>query len=568
MRRVAAIAIDAAEWSFMERFMDAGQLPELARLRDRSRRALLDNVVPYRSELPWTQFLTGRDAKANGYWSTETFDPSEYHPYCQGAYLGDPFYADQPIKAIVLDPPHASLSPRVDGLQVLAWGSHGPQYPRASLPAGLLTEMDEKYGPHPAFDNDFDVGWYSQAYITTLTDALVTGAHARMDIARDLQRRLPDWNLLLMCMSEVHSAGHHFWHGVDAAHPLHTAPTAPLAANGFLKVAEAVDEAVGRFVAELPDDTVTMVFALHGMLPADDLASMVLLPEVFHRLQFGRALLRTGDAARWERDGRPFVLPDSDHAWAVMNWVRHHFLRTPKDWTRAALHRALPDPVFQAARRLAGKPRAYRIGELLEPIPPETTLTPEEIAEQHAARKPLDWQPTAWYRPYWPRMRYFALPTFTDAHVRINLVGRERDGIVATEEYERTCDEVIEVVSKLRDPRTGKPVLGDVLRMRADDPFDPDGPDADLLLVWNVAVDAVEHPDLGVIGPVPYMRTGAHTSNGFALFSGEGIEPGDIGEHSATTLPPTILELLGLPAPDGTLGTSLASHLRAGQQVP
>ena len=104
-----------------------------------------------------------------------------------------------------------------------------------------------------------------------------------------------------------------------------------------------------------------------------------------------------------------------------------------------------------------------------------------------------------------------------------------------------------------RDPRTGEPVVADVLRLRAEDPMDPEGPDADLQFIWSHATDSWDHPKAGLIGPFPYRRTGGHSRKGFAVFAGPGIEPGDLGERNALDLTPTLLDLLGrdarLPTP-------------------
>lgn len=567
MPRVAAIALDAAEWTALEPLMDEGRLPELARLRDRARRCRFDNVLAYRSEQVWPQFLSGRDARTNRYWSTETFDPATYEPYCQGTYVGRPFYADRDIKTIVLDCPFLPLSRGVEGIQVTAWGVHGPHYVPASLPQGTLTEIEQRFGRHPAFENDFDPGWYSPRYIDSLTEALRKGANARLEIARWLQDRVPDWDLILTSMSEIHSAGHHLWHGMDPMHPLHDMPTAPLARQRFIEVAAEVDAAVGRFLAGLPDDTNVVLFALHGMVPADDVQSMVLLPELFHRLQFGTSLLRTDDGEAWRRKGFPPVIPEYDKAWATSTWLRDRFAATPRDRARALAHRVMPEPIYELARRLTGKPPAYKLGEMREPVPPETMLTPEEIVETQAMRKDMEWQTAAWYRRYWPQMPFFALPTFTDAHIRINLKGRERDGIVEPDDYERVCDQVIEIASKITDPRTGKPILGEVLRPREGEVMAPDGPDADLLFVWSTAVDALEHPDVGIVGPVPHVRTGAHNAEGWAMFAGPGIAPGDLGRRDAADLTRTILDLLGREASPDMVGSSLCPELRQAETV-
>ena len=45
-------------------------------------------------------------------------------------------------------------------------------------------------------------------------------------------------------------------------------------------------------------------------------------------------------------------------------------------------------------------------------------------------REPPRDQVAYWYRKFWPRMPYFALPSFADGHVRVNLRGRGQAGRV------------------------------------------------------------------------------------------------------------------------------------------
>ena len=133
---------------------------------------------------------------------------------------------------LAFDVPHTVLSAEVEGIQVTAWGAHSPQYPRASLPAGLLTEIDRRFGAHPAFDADTQAGWYHEAYTDALTEALRLGARKRADAVIDLAATHPDWDLLVTVFGEPHSAGHQFWHGWDVSHPLHDVEAArPTAAR-------------------------------------------------------------------------------------------------------------------------------------------------------------------------------------------------------------------------------------------------------------------------------------------------------------------------------------------------
>jgi predicted AlkP superfamily phosphohydrolase/phosphomutase len=552
--RVVAVGLDAMERTLVEPLMAAGALPNLAALRDRSVRCHLSNTVAYRSELPYTQFLTGKDGGANQYWTTVSFDPTTYDVATVGALDARPFYAlGTDTRVVQFDVPHSVLAEDVSGIQVTGWGCHSPQYPRAARPEGMLREIDARFGPHPAWGNDSEPGWYEPDYIEALTDALRIGAHRRVDVLAWLQRRVPDWDLILTVMSEPHSAGHHLWHGVDPNHPLHHAATSELARQRLLDTYQAVDAAVGRLLDSLPEDVATVVFALHGMQPNEnDLPSLVLLPELLHRLWKGRPLLRDGDQTAWAAGGFEPLVPPRHRRWIAH--MQAAFAGRLRDDPTHRLRTLTPEPLLNLARRATGRFVPPPVGQLDWPVPPETDLPIEEIRQW---REHLKWQVPTWYRRHWPTMPAFVLPTFSDGHVRINLSGRERDGIVPADEYRAVGELVVDIVRRCRDPRTGEPVLEDVLWTHGDDPFDPEAPDADLVFLWRHPIDAFEHPDVGTVGPFPFMRTGEHSSNGFAFVSAPHLEPQDLGNRSALDVTPTILRLLGHEPPADMQGSSL-----------
>jgi predicted AlkP superfamily phosphohydrolase/phosphomutase len=164
----------------------------------------------------------------------------------------------------------------------------------------------------------------------------------------------------------------------------------------------------------------------------------------------------------------------------------------------------------------------------------------------------MGWMPVMWFQPLWPQMKAFALPGFADGHIRINLKGRERDGIVTAEEYETVCDEISQILYRLKDARTGKLLVKKVIRSRrsATD-NDPRLADSDLVVLWNEQItDVVDSPDFGRIGPIPYFRAGSHWERGFLLAKGPGITPSsDLTNAEVVDLPPTILGLMGAPIP-------------------
>jgi predicted AlkP superfamily phosphohydrolase/phosphomutase len=150
-------------------------------------------------------------------------------------------------------------------------------------------------------------------------------------------------------------------------------------------------------------------------------------------------------------------------------------------------------------------------------------------------------------------MRAFALPTYSEGLIRINLQGRDASGLVAPHAYHRTCDEICELLGELRDARSGGPMVREIVRTRSgpgDD--DPSRPPADLIVLWqeDTPTDVVEGPRTGRIGPLPYFRSGGHSSRGFLAAAGPGIAPGSrLAGSSAQDLTATILHLLGEPVP-------------------
>ena len=67
-RRVLAIGLDGYEQSLGQRLIDAGELPHLAALRDRSARFLLDHGSAKRTGLAWEQCSTGKSPQDANRW--------------------------------------------------------------------------------------------------------------------------------------------------------------------------------------------------------------------------------------------------------------------------------------------------------------------------------------------------------------------------------------------------------------------------------------------------------------------------------------------------------------------
>lgn len=557
--RLLAVGVDSASVDLIDELIQHGALPRLAELRARSARARLQSGPAHRHGMLWPQFHTGRRAELTGEWLRLTFDPDTYEAFQEPARHtiagAPPFWEQAGLRTVTFDVPRTTISG--PGVHVTAWGAHAPLYERASSPEGLLRELDERFGPHPAYDNDYGCGWHDPRRLDRLTAALVTGAHRRADAARHLVARFPDWELFVTVMSETHSASEFMWHAVDTSHPL--AEYDPAARTRLEVIMRAVDDAIGGLADAAPPEAVVLVFALDGMKASPgDLPSIVLLPELLHREQFGEPLVRDPDQAAWRQQGYPPLVPRRGHPWRdaldARVAARGDGL-AGEGWSRRLVHHL---PGYEAARLtrlgrwLLERLKGERLGALGEPIAPEAPDAASASGRIDADELLF----TGHYRRFRPSMRSFVLPSFGDGYVRVNLVGRERHGIVGPERYEDECRRIEALVRTLRDPRTGRPVVDQVEWLDADRALDPERRRyADVVVHWTHPVDAFEHPMLGTIGPFPLHRTGTHADGGFAWMSGPGIAPGDAGERSVLDLPPTILALLGRPSAVTTAGS-------------
>ena len=155
-------------------------------------------------------------------------------------------------------------------------------------------------------------------------------------------------------------------------------------------------------------------------------------------------------------------------------------------------------------------------------------------------------------------MPAFALPAFYDGRIRLNLKGRERHGMIEASRYDEACGELETMLRECRDPRTGLPAVDSIERPCTRDPLSLAGSEADLLVVWRGVIAGLEHPRLGLIGPVPLRRTGGHTGpHGMAYIAAPGFEPGERGVRSSFDVVPTIAKLLGDQPPANMSGKSL-----------
>ena len=296
-------------------------------------------------------------------------------------------------------------------MNLCAWGSEYPAWPRSSWPKPLMKELVARYGSHPLVDQyRLSIRPDSQAEHVAFYEKLVDGLERKGRISLDILQREP-WDLALIVFPEVHWAMHLLWQTYDRDHPDHD-PSLKLPFDDiFLTLYKKLDALLGRMLEQMPDASV-LVFSGSGFGP--NYSGWHLLPEVLQRL---------GVAADPTAPGRSrggSLLP-------MKQWGAY---RVRKVEDRLSL------PVIETLKRFV--PRAIWDKGTRRLL--------------HAGNR-------------WSESRAFCLPNDYTGAIRVNLKGREPDGRVAPgAEYEALLDELTRELHALVNPATGRPAVARVMR--------------------------------------------------------------------------------------------------------
>lgn len=482
--RGLALGLDMFDLGLAEQMMEDKQLPVLSELFGTRSFIPTMHGDDTRTGLAWEHFSSGKSASELRRRAAVRFDPETYGVSQTGGEVR-PYLDVHGLPVLYFDAPYVPPHLVENGAVVAAWGAHDPGTHRCSNPPELHHRLEAAFGPHPGAGNDYRIVWPSQVASRRFGEAMQAGASVRADALIWLveQVKLP---YAVAVFSETHSSNEAFWHGVSPTHPLRSHPNAAQCGHLLKGVYRSIDASVGKVLDAL-SPTDLCVFSPGGAADnRTDLPSMVFTAEVLAR-RYGRGRVR---------GGLSMVGPDQEWSRALQSIMRLD--------RKAALRRSaglLRDRVRGQANADLRWDRPGPLEESLPRVPPVSRVS---------------WQPSSWYASDWPTMDAFALPSFYDGQVRVNLRGREAAGTVTEERYDNVVAEVEELFHALVNPDDGRPVVEKVER-RLSDPFAAGPFDADLIVVWNCPSQAVEHPTLGRIGPIPYRRMGGHRGEGFVL---------------------------------------------------
>lgn len=296
--RVLFVGLDAMDASLVGQLVDAGHLPVLGALAERSLRAPTRNpeglVVGGCWPTIWSGSWPGRHGftcfrqLVSGRFEIRRFTPLDIDVF--------PFWtalAADGRAVAVLDVPLVPPTAPPGGMHIVDLGTHDRMLDPGAAPAGLLPELLGRHGPHPIHGKCDDYArtgdWEG------LLDALEAASRWRADVCTDLLARR-DWDLFTTVYSESHCVGHQGWWLHDPAWPGHDAELARRLGDPLVRIYQAIDASLGRVLDRAGPATRVAVLMSHGMGAHFD--GDHLFPEIADRLERASASTPTSVRAR------------------------------------------------------------------------------------------------------------------------------------------------------------------------------------------------------------------------------------------------------------------------------
>jgi len=172
----------------------------------------------------------------------------------------------------------------------------------------------------------------------------------------------------------------------------------------------------------------------------------------------------------------------------------------------------------------------------------------------------------------WKNTRYFPVPMPCLGFVRVNLKGREPQGIVEPgEEYLRVCEELRTALQSFCDIETGKAIVEEVCLLDDWVPLDAPYRDRlpDLFIKWgevtasqSKGIRSEKYGDIywNTGGKLPSRRSGNHLDKGWFVAVGDRIPSGIQSDgHRTVDLVPTIFHWLGTEPPEDFQGKPITA---------
>ncbi|GEM_PF-1582577 len=507
--KLLIIGLDAATMDLVKPWAAAGHLPTIAGLMQEGVSSVLLSTPNMHSASAWTAILTGLNPSRHGLYvfSDRDFASGKQEFFKGGDRNGELIsrhLARQGQTCGFLNVPMTYPAEFGAGGYMVS-GLDAPSLTaNAFCPAELREEIFSEFPTYHYAPKN--LGDLMRAgKLAEAIQSWLNCVETQTQVAEYLLKTRPtDFFMTVYTASDW--GGHNLWKYADESHPEYAADSPYL--DALLSIYQSLDAAIARLLQFTDEATQVYIISDHGM---------------------------------GLHSGASYHLA----AWLE---TQGFMLRAKTAEARASF--------MTASRRLAKTILPARLKETIKSGLGDERVKQLQAAEKDSFYASIDWSRTVAY-------------TEAGRHViNINLVGRNKDGIVQPEEYAKTCNEIIAALQTWKDAN-GVNVVERVARRDEVYKGEYTSRASDLYIYWNRAARMGEPPD--DIKAKGFWWSGDHRPEGILIAKGKRIranlELSTDKTPQVYDLVPTILHLAGFAVPDDLDGRALEELTEGTQQV-
>ncbi len=500
--KLLIIGFDGASPNLLERWVEEGKLPTIARLMEEGAYGSLRSVPTMSSPPAWSSLVTGKNPGKHGIFAFTERKFDEYrYSYVNGSHRKEPAFwklLGDDLVLCIINVPISYPAEKVNGCMIAGLDAPGVDSSRVCYPEGLIEELTDRNGRYsimPDFGGFLRRGARWGATLREFLDSM----DRRRRHSEYLMQKYP-WDLFKVVFNETDLAHHFFWKFQDPEHPDYRESEAREFGDAILKVYQKMDEITAAFMQQAPGATVMLV-SDHG--GAINTRGTELINDWLANL---------GLYSRDERGGK-----------------------------------GLPSRIVEAVTRSGYNLLTKYLSQSLKHKLARRMPQMREKAEAAVRLKDIDWS----------RTRAFCDGAQDD--IWINLAGRDPQGIVDEGEYDQLCDFICEELGQAVDVVTGESIVDAVFRPRDVYSGDYVHKAADISVRWKTekVIYGISTPACKgkVIEPKKWTweadhPNGGHSLDGIVLAACEGIRSGTrVEDAEIADIAPTVLYLFDREIP-------------------
>jgi predicted AlkP superfamily phosphohydrolase/phosphomutase len=512
--KVLVIGLDGATLDLIQPWVDEGFLPTFAKMMTNGTWGRLESVILPLTGPAWISFMTGKNPGKHGIYDFIRRGKDSYYgtPINASIRDGDTLWhllGNAGKKVGVFSVPATYPPETVNGFMVTGMLTP-PNAENYTYPPTLGEQLKQAV---PSFTMTPEGTAHPLGRELQLVEALERLTNMNMETIEYLWKN-SEWDFFMTVFKETDVAMHWLWRFMDQRHPRYASEAPEILHQGLKRCYQRMDSALAELLRSVGENTIVIVMSDHGSGP---------LEQYIHV-----------------------------NAWLLENGFMKLKRNTTTSLKRAVYKFGLtPISLYKLSMAMGRGPQVA------------TTLRHHKKGVLSMLRGAF----LSFSDVDWSRTRAYSMGNYGQLYV--NMSGREPDGIVAPgREYNQVVDDLVEKLSNLRHPKSGKTIPlrvyrreevyhGDQLEEAPDVVFLPEDMRYNGFGLYQFSSKSWLEPS--------FDRSGGHRMDGLVILNGPGIQQGhNLERAQLIDLAPTILAAMDIPIPEDMDGRVLEDAFEKG----